>query len=157
MLNTSQLNTTQLDAVLSVGGGGHVPGTPWTAQDYFNYSDWNYIESNIVSIAALLQKRGYTLNLTTITNRTDGSTLDFYDSLNRIEGNILALFNCYGIAPPGWITPKTTWTFNQPFSYVDTNRIEGNELALYNLVTGAMVESLFCGQNLAICGLGWHN
>ena len=126
-----------------------------SATSYFNYTDWNRIEGNVAVLTALLQKYGYTLNLTTIINRVDGSTLDFYDSINRIESNIEALFNCYGISPPGWVLPKTTWTLEQPFSYVDTNRMEGNLLALYNLING--IETPFCGQNFAICGLGWFN
>ncbi|SPF53382.1 conserved hypothetical protein [Candidatus Desulfosporosinus infrequens] len=97
------------------------------------------------------------MSLTTITNRSDGSFLDFYDSLNRIEGNILVLYNCYNVAPSGWIAPKTTWTYDQPFSYIDTNRMEGNELALYNMVNSIIQEYVFCGQSLTICGLGWQN
>lgn len=132
------------------------PITNWTIQDYFNYTDFNRIENNSDAIATLLQTCGYNLTLTTITSR-DYSTLDFYDSLNRIESNILALYNCYAVAPPGWITPKTTWTYDQPFSYVDTNRMEENELALYNMISGIIQEYPVCGQSLAICGLGWYN
>ncbi|MHB1654122.1 MAG: hypothetical protein ACYCVD_16850 [Desulfitobacteriaceae bacterium] len=132
------------------------PVTNWTAQSYFNYTDFNRIEGNSAAIATLLQACGYNVTLTTITSR-DYSTLDFYDSLNRIEGNILALFNSYAVAPLGWILPKTTWSYDQPFSYLDTNRIEGNELALYNMVSGIIQEYPVCGQSLSICGLGWRN
>ncbi len=133
------------------------PVANWTAQSYFNYADFNRIEGNSAALATLLQTCGFNLSLTTITNRVDGSTLDFYDSLNRIEGNILALYACYGVAPSGWITPKTTWTYDQPISYADTNRMEGDELALYNMVNGIVQEYVVCGQGLTICGLGWHN
>lgn len=133
------------------------PVTNWSAQNYFNYTDFNRIENNVSALVALLQNCGFNLSLTMITSRLDGSYLDFYDSLNRIESNILTLFNCYGIAPPGWITPKTTWNYDQPFSYVDTNRMEGNELALYNMVSGIIQEYPICGQGFEICGLGWYN
>lgn len=128
-----------------------------SATSYFNYTDWNRIEGNCVALAALLQTCGYIVALTTVTSRADGTYLDFYDSINRIEGNILALYTCYSIAPSGWITPKTTWTFDQPFSFTDTNRMEGNTLALYNLVSGIIQEYVVCGQSLAICGLTWNN
>lgn len=105
----------------------------------------------------MLLKQGFDFNLTTITWRTDGSFLDFYDSLNNIEGNILSLYSAYGIAPSGWVIPVTSWTYDMPFSYVDTNRMEGNLLALYNLIGGSIAELVFCGQSLAICGLGWYN
>jgi len=138
--------------------------TPITSWDgvtiglkYFNYTDWNRIEGNVNALVTLLQTCGYNLSLATITSRSDGSTLDFYDSINRIEGNILALFSCYGVAPPGWIAPKTSWTYDQPFSYVDPNRMESNELALYNQINGIIQEYVYCGQDLAICGLGWQN
>ncbi len=132
------------------------PITNWSAQDYFNYTDFNRIEANTAALATLLQTCGFTVALTTITSR-DYSTLDFYDSLNRIESNILALYNCYAVAPASWITPKTTWTYDQPFSYTDTNRMEGNELALYNMISGIIQEYPICGQSLSICGLGWRN
>jgi len=133
------------------------PVTNWTAHNYFNYADWNRIEGNSAALATLMQTCGYNVALTTITNRIDGSTLDFYDSLNRIEGNILSLYACYNVAPLGWIAPKTTWTYDQPFSYIDTNRMEGDELALYNMVNGIIQEYVACGQSLTICGLGWQN
>lgn len=133
-----------------------LPVTTWTSQSYFNFSDFNRIENNCAALKALLQECGYTVTLTTITSR-DYSTLDFYDSLNRIENNILTLFNCYGVAPPGWVPPKTTWTYDMPFSYKDTNRMEGNELALYNMISGILQEYTFCGQSLVICGLNWYN
>ena len=133
------------------------PITNWTANSYFNYSDWNRIESNAEFIVSLLQTCGFSISLTTVTDRADGIYLDFYDSINRIEANILALYNCYSVAPPGWIAPKTTWSYDQPFSYVDTNRIEGNELALYNQISGIIQEYVVCGQGLNICGLGWQN
>lgn len=132
------------------------PVTNWTAQSYFNYTDFNRIESNSAAIATLLQTCGFSVSLSTVTNRTN-SYLDFYDSLNRIEVNILALYNCYAVSPTGWITPKIIWTYDLPFSYLDTNRMEGNELALYNMVSGIIQEYPICGQSLNICGLGWRN
>jgi hypothetical protein len=134
-----------------------IPPVVSSATSYFNFSDWNRIEGNCVALAALFQVCGYTVPMTTVTSRSDGSYLDFYDSINRIEGNILALYACYGIAPAGWITPKTTWTYDQPFSFTDTNRMEGNELALYNMVSGIIQEYVVCGQSLVICGLTWNN
>ncbi|MDR3541071.1 MAG: hypothetical protein P4L69_08945 [Desulfosporosinus sp.] len=134
------------------------PVTNWTPQNYFNYTDWNRIESNCVVIAALLQICGYDVDMVTIVNRSDGSYLDFYDSLNRIEGNILALYNCYEVAPvEAWIAPVITWTYDLPFSYQDTNRMEGNELGLYNMLNGIIQEYTYCGQGFEICGLGWYN
>ncbi len=133
------------------------PVTNWTSQNYFNYTDWNRIECNAAALATLLQTCGFNISLTTITNRIDGSYLDFYDSINRIEGNIQILCNCYNAAPVGWITPKTTWFYDQAFSYADTNRMEGNELALYNQINGVIQEYVVCGQNLNICGMGWQN
>jgi len=127
------------------------------ATSYFNYTDWNRVEGNCAAIAALLITCGITVSLTTVTSRADGSYLDFYDSLNRIEGNILALYAAYNVAPAGWVVPKTTWIYDQPFSYVDTNRMENNTLGLYNQVNGIIQEYVLCGQSLTICGLTWNN
>lgn len=133
--------------------------TPVTssATSYYSFTDWNRIENNVTVLVSLLRTCGYTLSLTTVINRSDGSYMDFYDSLNRIENNILAIYNCYAIAPTGWISPKTTWSYDEPLSYVDTNRIEGNELGLYNMLNGIIQEYPVSGQSLAICGLGWYN
>ncbi len=120
------------------------PGTS-NAQSYYNYTDWNRVENNVNVLVTLLQACGFNPSLTTITNRADGSYLDFYDSLSRIEGNILALFNFYGFTPPGWITPKTNWTYDQSISYVDTNRMEGNELALYTLINNIISSFIYSG------------
>lgn len=129
-----------------------------TAASYYSYSDWNRVENNVVYLVSLLQTCGIIIPaLTTVTNRADGSYMDFYDSLNRIESNILAIFLGYHIAPVGWITPKTNWSYNQPISYLDTNRIEGNEQGLYNMLSGVIQEFPICGQSLNICGLGWRN
>jgi len=133
------------------------PVTNWTTQNCFNYADFNRIEGNSAALATLLQTCGFNLSLMAITNRSDGSFLDFYDSLNRIESNILALYACYNVAPSGWVAPKTTWTYDQPFSYIDTNRMEGNQLALYNQINGIIQEYPVCGQGFNICGLGWYN
>ena len=133
------------------------PITNWASQNYFNYTDFNRIEANLATLVTLLQTCGYAVNLTTVTNRSDGSYLDFYDSLNRIEGNIQTLYNCYAVPPVGWIAPKITWSYDQPFSYQDTNRMEGNELGLYNMLNGIIQEYPYCGQGFEICGLGWYN
>jgi len=133
------------------------PTINWTAQNYFNYTDWNRIEANAATIATLLQTCGFNVVLTTITNRIDGSYLDFYDSINRIEANVLALYACYSVAPSAWIVPQIDWSYDMPFSFNDTNRIEGNELALFDQTSGIIQEYLVCGQGLAICGSGWQN
>lgn len=65
--------------------------TNWNASSYFNYTDWNRIEGNCDVIVAFLVTCGYIVPITTISNRSDGSYLDFYDSLNRIENNIWAI------------------------------------------------------------------
>jgi hypothetical protein len=133
------------------------PKTNWNASNYFNYSDFNCIENNINVLISLLQICGYNLNLTIIASRADGSYLDFYDSLNRIEGNILSVYNCYKNAPSGWLTPVTNWTYDMPFSYVDTNRMENNELGLYNMLNSVIQELPYCGQGFEICGFDWYN
>ncbi|KLU65734.1 hypothetical protein DEAC_c23640 [Desulfosporosinus acididurans] len=132
------------------------PKTDWKPTDYFNYTDFNRIEGNVEEIASLLFICGFSLSLVIVTTR-DYSTIDFYDSLNRIESNVQALVDCYGVAPANWIEPKTDWTFDVPFSNVDTNRMESNLNGLYQLVKSSVIEYPMCGQSLSICGLGWYN
>jgi len=128
------------------------PTLNWNAQNYFNYSDFNRAENNTVYVSALLNAQGYINALnTTITNRTNVN-LDFYDSLNRIEANILSLQQSLGYVPTGWITPVTAWTYDLPFDYNTANRWEQDVNLIYTTINNIVTEYIYCGAVNAICG-----
>ena len=133
------------------------PVTSWIASNYYNFGDLNRIESNTTYINNALTRMGYSLSLAAqITNRTM-SSFDFYDSVNRIENNILLLEAGLGFTPTGWVTPIINWTYGAPFSYTDANRLEVNLNGMYNNINNINAEVLYAGQSLAICGYDWKN
>ena len=119
------------------------PKTDWDSDDYYNYGDLNRVENNTDYICDLINTHFITLTLTTILTR-DNSSIDFYDSLNRIENNILTLKNSLH-EPIEWVEPKTTWQSLDFFNYVDANRLEDNLLALYVLVNDIINYFKYCG------------
>ena len=124
------------------------PITDWDGvtedRKWYNFGDLNRVENNTNEIADIIES--YTTRPpigTVITNR-DNTNIDFYDSLNRIENNILTLKNA-SYEPAGFIQPKTDWESLQGFSYIDANRLELNLLLLYILVNAIKGGLLHCG------------
>lgn len=69
----------------------------------------------------------------------------FADNLNRIESNLGEL-RSYLHDPYETLTPRTTWTSNQPFSYSDSNRLERNLQYTYNHSVTKAHSVPRCGQ-----------
>lgn len=104
------------------------PKTDWNSNDYYNFEDLNRVENNTQIVAGLVKLFYAIPDLETNTNR-DMSSIEFAESLNRIENNIKILGEKRIL--PGWISPKIDWEYNQGFSYVDANRLERNLELLY--------------------------
>lgn len=119
------------------------PKTDWTIDDYYNFEDLNRVENNINEIKDLINSYSAISALTSITSR-NMTRIEFFDSLNRIESNVLALKNAT-YQPLGWIVPKIDWASLKPFDYSDANRLESNLLALYGLVNKTKDYLQYCG------------
>lgn len=120
------------------------PKTNWNDRDYYNFDDLNRVEINSEYVATLLTEyRGEPVTITVITNR-DKIRIEFYDSLNRIEGNIQTLADLF-FEPGGWIEPKTNWQSGQPFDWKDANRLERNLALLHDLLLKAFESYKYCG------------
>jgi hypothetical protein len=119
--------------------------TDWTADDYYNYTDLNRVELLIETLKSKIEEfRNKTITLVAITNRTKES-IEFANSLRRIELNILFLGNELN-TPSGFTTPKTEWSYNQTFSFEDANRLEKNLVILNNYVVSQLSAYYYCGQ-----------
>lgn len=127
-------------------------GRDFVVSDYYNYYDLNRVETNVDTIADLIETFAVRPTLEAIiTNRTKTS-IEYYDSLNRIERNILALKNAT-YQPTGWITPKTNWvSVVDAFGYTDANRLESNLANLYQTISNIADAHLKCGT--FNCGQG---
>lgn len=120
------------------------PRREWTASDRYNFFDLNAVESNAKTVAALLTEyRGQPVVITVVTDR-DMTRIEFYDSLNRIEGNIQTLADNF-FEPVGWIDPKTNWQSGQPFDWQDARRLEINLKLIYDLLLKAFDTLKYCG------------
>ncbi|MHB8077422.1 hypothetical protein [Desulfosporosinus fructosivorans] len=124
------------------------PKTSWWKDDYYNFGDLNRVESNTQELITIMQGNFTPPVLTVVTNR-DITRIEFYDELNRIEGNILAIRNAL-YEPPGWITPVTDWFSLKSFGYIEANRLESNLLALYTLLQN--IQNYFQYSGVPTCG-----
>jgi hypothetical protein len=121
------------------------PKTDWTTEDYYNYGDLNRVENNTDYLKTELNNLGYLPSINTINTARDNTTIEFYDSLNRVESNIKALKDS-SYEPLSWITPQTDWaSVSQPFSYIDANRLENNLLNFKTMVDRLKEDIRYCG------------
>lgn len=119
--------------------------TDWTADDFYHHVDLNRVETATNVVRNNLEDfRNTTIPLTIVTNRTQ-SSVEFSDSLNRIENNILTLSqnldNRVEIE-----NPKTDWSYNLPFAFNDANRLERNLEVIYNYIVLNQANIPYAGQ-----------
>lgn len=81
----------------------------------------------------------------------DTKSIEFADSLNRVESNMKYLKGLF-VTPPYWEEPKTDWKADDTFSYIDANRLEKNIGSLYSLLKGTIDNYNYCGTYT--CGEG---
>lgn len=131
------------------------PITDWEATDYYNHSDLSRVESNTSFLNDLFVLNGYSPATTTFVTSRTNAYIDYYDSLNRIEANILALKEC-SFQPLTWSAPKTTWvSVIDAFSYIDANRLETNLSGLKAMIDEIVKAYLYCGDSMTtVCGKG---
>lgn len=122
---------------------------------YYNFGDIDRVEQNTEYLYDEFVAIGYIPAITTFTYPRTTKTIDFFDDLNRIENNILAIKNATW-EPLVWTTPQITWaSVQQSFSFVDTNRIEQNLLYLYNMLNNIKDAYIYCGDSqTSIAGKG---
>jgi hypothetical protein len=124
------------------------PKLDWTEEDYYNSEDLNRVESNTIEVAQLIQQLvGINVNLETTKTDRDYTTIEFADSLNRIERNIekLSVLNLSGLKPL-----KTNWQVGDTFSYRDANRLENNLAILHPVLYKNITNVNYCG--MVTCG-----
>lgn len=128
------------------------PKTNWTANDVYNYGDLNRVENNVSEIASFLQAIQYLVPPLTIVKNRDKTSIDFLNSINRVEGNIEQLKNVF-VTPPGYQNRKI-WAVGIGFGFRDANRLENNLSLLYEWAIKAKENQVFCGT--FACGAEWE-
>lgn len=122
--------------------------TDWLPTDYYNFEDLNRVEvaTGIVR-DRVATFRGENVPITIVTNRTETS-IEFADSLNRIETNILNLKLTFP-NPDLFEESKTDWVHDTPFDFSDANRLERNLYDMYYNIEANISNIPYCGELIA--------
>ncbi|MCF0149598.1 MAG: hypothetical protein HUJ77_14530 [Clostridium sp.] len=118
--------------------------TNWSKDDYYNYDDLNRVECNINYIAdtiATFRDRSILQGVKVDRNNT---SIEFSESLNRIESNIQSICDSFH-TPVGFLGTKTDWRSGQYFDYKEANRLEDNIEKIYKLVVSTINAFKYCG------------
>lgn len=118
--------------------------TDWTSDDYYNAEDFNRVEYNTQFIADYLESIGYKSRLEDKKTDRDMTSIDFLNSINRIERNIKNIKNSF-IEPPGYENSKT-WEVGMGFNFEDANRLEKNLELLHHWAKNTEKEFKYCGE-----------
>jgi hypothetical protein len=121
----------------------------WLSSDFYNFEDLNRVETaiNIVRERVIVFYGQLVPIDSPKLNRTV-SSIEFADSLNRIEQNIFLLkltFPNMDIFNPS----KTDWKYNDPFRFTDANRLEQDLYEMYYNIENNISTIPYCGTIIA--------
>jgi hypothetical protein len=120
--------------------------TDWLPSDFYNYEDLNRVESAMMIVRdRIIELKGILVTLDSPkTDRTE-KTIEFADSLNRIETNLQRLILTF---PDTYNFPdvKTDWTFNSPFSFAVANRYEQTLYNMYYTIENNISNIPYAGE-----------
>lgn len=117
--------------------------TNWTSEDYYNAEDLNRVEANTEFVAEYIKSLQYNVPELKLRTDRDMTSIDFLNSINRVERNIESIKNNF-LTPPNW-QDKKIWSLGMGFDFRDANRLENNLKLLYEW-------SLIAKDNLVYCG-----
>jgi hypothetical protein len=121
--------------------------TDWKPTDYYNFDDLNRVEEITVIIQERVALfRGYTISLEPTTTDRTTKSIEFAESLNRIERNIEALQRSFSVLSEKFEPLKLDWVYNDSFDFNDANRYEKNLYVIYNHIQGNIYNIHYCGQ-----------
>lgn len=126
------------------------PKTDWTAADYYNADDLNRVEANTAYVADELGLIGYPVMLEAVRSGRDMTSIEFADSLSRVERNIEALQRDF-MPLPGF-EESNAWAPGKRFDYNDANRLERNLELLHTWLLRLVAGLEYCGT--FYCGEG---
>jgi hypothetical protein len=123
--------------------------TDWLPSDYYNAEDLNRVEeATLVVRDRVIKFRGQLIQIDNPKLDRDVKTIEFADSLNRIEQNILRLKLTF---PETYIfnLSKTNWTHDQPFNFVDARRLEQDLYNMWYRIENNITNIPYCGTVIA--------
>jgi hypothetical protein len=118
----------------------------WLPSDYYNAEDLNRVEqATLVVKERVITFRGQLIQIDSPkTDRTE-KTIEFADSLNRIETNLLRLKLTF---PETYVfnPSKTDWTHDTPFSFADARRFEQDLYDMWYTIENNISNIPYAGQ-----------
>jgi hypothetical protein len=118
----------------------------WLPSDFYNYGDLNRVEQAMLVVRdRVIEFKGILVTLDSpVTNRTNKS-IEFADSLNRIEMNLQRLILTF---PEGYNFPdvKTDWTYNDSFNFTTANRYEQTLYDMYYTIQNNISNIPYAGE-----------
>ena len=122
--------------------------TDWLPTDYYNFEDLNRVEQATEIVRDRIAIfRGENVPIDIVTNRSE-SHIEFADSLNRIENNILQLKLTFPNTALFEFS-KTDWVHDTPFDFSDANRLERNLYDMFYAIEANISNIPYCGQIIA--------
>jgi hypothetical protein len=123
--------------------------TDWLPSDYYNFEDLNRVEQATQVVRGRVAVfRGQLVTLEPIKTNRNTKTIEFADSLNRLETNIYRLIITFP-ETMSFREPKTNWTHDQPFDFSDAIRLEKNLYDMYYLIENNISNIPYCGTVIA--------
>jgi|SRR3954451_13017696 hypothetical protein len=118
----------------------------WLPSDFYNYSDLNRVETAIdVVKKRVAEYRGLLVTIDSPkTDRTE-KTIEFSDSLNRIETNLARLRLTFS-EEYGFPVMKTNWKYNDAFSFADARRYEQTLYDMYYTIENNISSLPYAGE-----------
>lgn len=123
--------------------------TDWQPTDFYNFGDLDRVEQATVVVRDRVAVfRGQLVPLDgTKTNRNELS-IEFADSLNRIETNIFRLILTFPDTYD-FRESKTDWSHGEPFDFSDAIRLEKNLYDMYYTIEDNISNIPYCGTVVA--------
>ena len=121
----------------------------WMPTDYYNYQDLNRVESaTLVVRDKIVLFRGEIVPLDEVFSARTQETIEYADSLNRIETNLERMKLTFP-NPSMFDISKTDWTQDKPFDFSDATRYERMLHEMYYTIENNISNIPYCGQLVA--------
>lgn len=123
--------------------------TDWLPSDFYNSEDLNRVEeATLIVRERIVLFRGELVPIDSPNTTRTESSIEFADSLNRIETNISRLVLTFP-NPAFFEEMKTDWTHDVPFDFSDANRLEKNLYDMYYTIENNISNIPYCGEIIA--------
>lgn len=121
----------------------------WTPADFYSHEDLNRVEYAMTIVREkIVLFRGEIVPLDEIFYDRTQETIEYADSLNRVETNLERLKLTFP-EPSIFDISKTDWAHDRPFDFSDATRYERMLYEMYYTIENNISTIPYCGQLIA--------